>query len=330
MRGGATPAHHDGRRGLFLSWAPFSRRTETLAAAFALDARFLVTPWPKRPWTVPVKYPWQAMRTAQELSRAEVSELWIMDPPSPLVTMAGAWARRHGVPLVVDMHTVAFSAREWRLLRPLELPWLRGAAAVIVTNDELAAEVRAWGARAFVLPDPLPPSPPGLDAPVDPALVTVVATFSKDEPLGILPAVAESLPQVRFAVTGTPRGDLGGWPANLTATGFLSDDAYWRQLARSAAVVVLTTRPATLLSGGYEAMAVGRPLVISDHAVLRAYFADAAVYAGATPRSLGEAVSRALAQERELAARIAELRCVRDDDWRRAAGRLRALLGRDQ
>jgi glycosyltransferase involved in cell wall biosynthesis len=326
----ATPAYRDGGRGLFLSWAPFSRRTETLAAAFGLDARFMVTPWPKRPWTAPVKYPWQALRTAQELSRARASELWIMDPPSPLVTMAGAWARRRGVPFVVDMHTVAFFAREWRLLRPVELPWLRTAAAVVVTNDELAAEVRAWGARAFVLPDPLPEPPAGLDAGVEPGLVTVVATYSKDEPLGILPAVAERLPDARFAVTGAPRGDLSSWPANLTATGFLSDDEYWRQLARSVAIVVLTTRPATLLSGGYEAMAVGRPLVISDHDVLRDYFADAAVYAGAASGPLSDAVSRALAQEAELAARITGLRRVREDDWRHAAGRLRALLGRDQ
>ena len=330
VTGVAAPAYDHDRRGLFLSWAPFSRRTETLAAEFGLDARFMVTPWPKRPWTAPVKYPWQALRTAQALSGAGVGELWIMDPPSPLVTMAGAWARRHGVPIVVDMHTVAFFAREWRLLRPVELPWLRTAAAVIVTNDELAAEVRAWGARAFVLPDPLPAPPAGLDACVEPGLVTVVATYSKDEPLGILPAVAERLPDVRFAVTGAPRGDLGGWPANLTATGFLSDDDYWRQLARSAAIVVLTTRPATLLSGGYEAMAVGRPLVISDHHVLRDYFADAAVYTGAASGPLSEAVSRALAQERELAARITALRVVREAEWRRAAGRLRALLGRQQ
>jgi glycosyltransferase involved in cell wall biosynthesis len=176
----------------------------------------------------------------------------------------------------------------------------------------------------------LPEPPAGLDAGVEPGLVTVVATYSKDEPLGILPAVAERLPDARFAVTGAPRGDLSSWPANLTATGFLSDAEYWRQLARSAAIVVLTTRPATLLSGGYEAMAVGRPLVISDHDVLRDYFADAAVYAGAASGPLSDAVSRALAQEAELAARITELRRVREDDWRRAAGRLRALLGRDQ
>jgi hypothetical protein len=330
VTGGAPPAYDHAWRGLFLSWAPFSRRTQTLAAEFGLDARFMVTPWPKRPWTAPVKYPWQALRTAQALSHAGEGELWVMDPPSPLVTMAGGWPRRRCAPLVVDMHTVAFFAREWRLLRPVELPWLRPAAAVIVTSDELAEEVRSWGARAFVLPDPSPAPPAGLDPLVEPGLVTVVATYSKDEPLEILSAVARRLPDVRFAVTGAPRGELGGWPANLTATGFLRDDDYWRQLARSAAIVVLTTRPATLLSGGYEAMAVGRPLVISDHRVLRDYFADAAVYTAAASGPVSEAVSRALGQERELADRITGLRVVREADWRRAAARLRALLGRPQ
>ncbi len=325
------PACHDHWRGLFLSWAPFSRRTETLAAEFGLDARFIVTPWPKRPWTAPVKYPLQALRTAQELGHGGVSELWIMDPPSPLVTLAGAWARRHGVPTVVDMHTVAFFAREWRLFRPVELSWLRTAAAVIVTNDELAEQVRAWGARAFVLPDPLPAVPAGVGGladVLDPGLVTVVATYSKDEPLELLPAVAESLPQLRFAVTGAPRGDLGRWPANLTPTGFLSDREYWRQLARSAVVVVLTTRPATLLSGGYEAVALGRPLVTSDHAVLRDYFGQAAVYAPADSRLLSAAVGEAVAHGSELVERIVALRAVREAGWGRAAARLRAVLGR--
>ncbi len=63
-------------------------------------------------------------------------------------------------------------------------------------------------------------------------------------------------------------------------------------------IVVLTTRPATLLSGGYEAMALGRPLVISDHGVLRDYFGDAAVYATRVRASMSRAV---------------------DERWRRAA-----------
>jgi glycosyltransferase involved in cell wall biosynthesis len=315
--------------GLFISWAPFSRRTETLARVFDLEPAFVSTPWPKRPWTTPVKYPWQGARTMRELSRSRPREVWVMDPPSLLPALAGAWARQRGVPLVADLHTVAFSAPEWRLLRPLELPALRHAAAVLVTNEELAGEVRGWGARAVVLPDPAP-EPPAETAgvEVDDGLVTVVATYSKDEPLELLPGLARALPEVRFAVTGAPRGQVDGWPANLTATGFLSDADYWRQLARSALVMVLTTRPATLLSGGYEAMALGRPLLVSDHAVLRTYFGDAAVYAEAAVESLAAGVAAGLERGGELAGAIEALHGHRGREWERAAGRLRALLGR--
>ncbi len=314
--------------GGFISWAPFSRRTETLAKEFQLDLAFVRTPWPKRPWTTPIKYPWQAVRTLQALRARQPQELWVMDPPSPLVAIAGSWAARHDVPLVVDMHTAAFTAPEWRLLRPLELPALRAAAAVVVTNESLAREVRSWGARAFVLPDPLPaPLRPITSVPVA-DLVTIVATFSKDEPLDVLPAVARALPDVRFAVTGSPRGDLSDWPANLTATGFLDDQEYWEQLAASAAVVVLTTRPDTLLSGGYEAMAVGRPLVTSDHEVLRDYYEEAALYCGADSSSMVAAIQRVLHEGHELAASLVDLRERRVVEWRQEAERLRVAVGR--
>jgi len=319
---GAAPA------GLFVSWAPFSRRTETLARLFDLDLRFVSTPWPKRPLTIPIKYPWQTAATARLLRGAGHRELWVMDPPSPLVAMVGATAHRRGLPLVVDMHTVTFYAREWLLLRRLELPALRRAAAVLVTNEPLAQRVRAWGARAFVLPDPLPQPPAGLGEPGAGGEVTVVATYSKDEPLDLLPEVARRLPDVHFAVTGAPHGDLSVWPRNLRPTGFLSDEAYWRQLHGSVAVVVLTTRPDTLLSGGYEALALGRPLVTSDHDVLRDYFGDAAVYASATTASLRDAVVQAMGSAATLGARIAALRPAREMEWERAATEVRAAVGR--
>lgn len=316
-------------RGTFVSWAPFSRRTETLAAAFDLDLRFVTTPWPKRPLTVPLKYPYQAAATVAALARAGEGEFWVMDPPLPAVALVAAAAWRRRAALVVDMHTVAFYAREWRLLRPLELPALRHAAAVIVTNESLAVQVRRWGARAVVLPDPLPEPPPAaLAVTSEPDLVTVVATYSKDEPLEVLPALARQLPEVRFAVTGSPRGDLSAWPSNLTPTGFLADDAYWLQLAQSAVIVVLTTRPDTLLSGGYEALVLARPLVTSDHAALRGYFGEAALYARAEPASLAKAVRRALDERAAYGSRIGALADERRADWRAAADGLRLALGR--
>jgi glycosyltransferase involved in cell wall biosynthesis len=313
--------------GLFISWAPFSRRTESLAERFDLDLRFVSTPWPKRPLLTPLKYPWQAVSTAAVLNGDRHDEYWVMDPPSPLVAMVGVAARRRNVSLVVDMHTVAFYAPEWKLLRRVELPALRRAAAVIVTNRGLAERVASWGARPVVLPDPLPEPMAVTDA-VEEELVTIVATYSKDEPLEILPDVARRLPALRFVVTGAPHGDLSSWPDNLRPSGFLDDADYWALLARSAAIVVLTTRPDTLLSGGYEALALERPLVTSDHAVLRQYFDDAALFASATADGLAAAVADAIATGDELHVRQRALRRRREAEWRREAQALRALLGR--
>jgi glycosyltransferase involved in cell wall biosynthesis len=315
-------------RGLFLSWAPFSRRCETLAQRFDLELRFISTPWPKRPLTVPLKYPWQTAATVRTLLARAHDELWVMDPPTPAVLLVGLAARLRRRPLVVDMHTVAFTALAWRLLRALERPLLRRAAAVVVTNEELAAQVRSWGARAFVLPDPLPEPPADLATTGERREVTVIATFSKDEPLWLLPEVARRRPDLRLAVTGAARGDLSTWPPNLRATGFLSERAFWEQLERSSAIVVLTTRAATLLSGGYEALVLARPLVTSDHAALREYFGDAAVYADDDVDSLTAALSEALDRGEELAVRLRGLARRRATEWERAAAGLRAAVGR--
>ena len=224
------------------------------------------------------------------------------------------------------MHTVAFTALAWRLLRAFERPVLRQARAVVVTNEELAARVRSWGARAFVLPDPLPEPPPDLPAAHEREEVTIVATYSKDEPLWLLPDVARRRPDLRLRSRGSPRRPVGlaGEPAGDRVS---RERAYWEQLKRSAAVVVLTTRSATLLSGGYEALVLGRPLVTSDHAVLREYFGDAAVYADADVESLTMALSDALDRGEELVARLRALATRRAAEWERDAARLLAAVG---
>jgi glycosyltransferase involved in cell wall biosynthesis len=310
---------------VFVTWAPFSRRTETLADRRGMTVLQVGAPWFKRPWAAPLKYPLQMIRTVRALRRLRPSQVWVMDPPLPAVAVAWAYARRRSLPLVVDIHSVGFYGAKWRSLRPLEKPLLRYAAAVIVTNEELAARVREWGATPVVLPDPLPDPP--LSArrqEVDDSMITVVATYSEDEPIDALPEVARRLADVTIHVTGRPRVPTERWPRNLRATGFLQDGEYWDLLARSAAVVVLTTRPNTLLSGAYEALSLQRPLVVSDHEVLRRYHADAAVYVNAKAESIADGIGMALSDTERLSEASRALATRRDAEW---AGSARVLDG---
>jgi glycosyltransferase involved in cell wall biosynthesis len=311
-----------GSPGLFISWAPFSRRTQSLAARFGLEWVHVRAPWFKRPLYAPLKYPLQIVRTWRLLTARDPAEVWVMDPPVPAVLTAWLYCRRRGRPLVVDMHTVGFYDPKWRALRRLEMPALREAASNVVTNADLAGRVRAWGCPVAILTDPLP-APPDLSG-VErlPGTATIIATFSEDEPIKLLPEVASAMRDVRFFVTGRPRLDTTTWPANLVATGFLGDADFWRRLAASAVIVVLTTRPNTLLSGGYEALSLSSPLVVSDHSVLREYFEDAAVYVGDDAASIVAGVREALARTAELAERSTALAARREAEWASAAERL--------
>ena len=249
-----------------------------------------------------------------------------MDPPVPAVLTAWLYCRRRSRPLVVDMHTVGFYDPKWRALRRLEMPALRQAASNVVTNAELAGRVRAWGCPVAILTDPLPMPPDLSGVEPEPGTATIIATFSKDEPITLLPEVASALRDVRFFVTGRPRLDTTTWPANLVATGFLSDTDFWRRLAASAVIVVLTKRPNTLLSGAYEALSLRSPLVVSDHAVLREYFEDAVVYVHDDVAGIAAGVREALARTAELAERSAALAARREAEWASTAERLLAVV----
>ena len=194
--------------GLFLSWAPFSRRTETLAEVFGLDLRFVSSPVAEAAAHCAAQVPRAdgAYRRACWASERPAS-LWVMDPPSPARRAGRLHARRRGE------RRSSSTCTPWRSTRraggccaQLELPALRAARAAIVTNEALAARLRRWGAPAFVLPDPLPRPVVDPAWTVEPGAVTVVATFSPDEPLDLLPEVAARCPELTFYVTGHAEG----------------------------------------------------------------------------------------------------------------------------
>jgi hypothetical protein len=237
----------------------------------------------------------RTLRAARQSSVAVVT-----NPPvlAPLAAVAG------GGNVVVDHHAGAFNDPRWRwalpVLRAVE-PRLR---AHMVHTEEHAAEARRRFRRPVLVIQGAPVAPhwarelaPGSGS----ADVVLVAGHAFDEPLADFLTAAASLPQVRFLVTGTPRQPLAP-PSNVAVPGHLPADEYWRTLAGARLVVSLTTRDATMQQGGYDALDLGRPLVTSDTAALRAFFADAAVYVRPDAASIAEGVEKALADEDRLAA----------------------------
>ena len=101
--------------------------------------------------------------------------------------------------------------------------------------------------------------------------MVAVCSWAADEPIDALLEAARGRPWRSAHHLGWLNREVEPGP-NVELTGFVADEDYAALLVRADAVVVLTTREDTLLSGAWEAIALGRPLVLSDTAALRGTF----------------------------------------------------------
>ena len=298
------------RPGLVVGWMPASQRSRTLAARLGFDLLLLGRPGFRRPWSAPLSYPLLAARTLGALLRRRPGSVVVVVPPvfAPLAVLPVA--RLLSARVAVDVHSGALLDRRWRWSLPL-LRWaIRRADVCLVTVDALAGSLPRT-TPLIVLPDPLPDM---AAAPVAhkagrnaPALIVAVCGWGDDEPVEALVQAAAGAPW-HLKVTGRMRRIVPA-PGNVEFTGFLADDVYASLLARADAVVVLTTREDTLLSGAWEAIALARPLVLSGTHSLRAAFGDGVTYAGNDAPSI-RAACDAVLDDPAADARAAQLRAA--------------------
>ncbi len=238
----------------------------------------------------------------------------------PVMSAAARVASRAGVPYVVTAHgTLSRYVMEHRnaaakrlYLRLVDGATLRRAAAVHCTTASEAAQVEAlgYGVPAVVVPLPfesLPDGPP-LVAPDRDAIVCL----SRLDPVKgfdvLLPAfarVAAARPNTHLWVAGSgapsyeahlrAEVEAAGLTSRVSFTGFITGDDKAALLAR-AAVFVLPSRKENFGLAVVEAMAAGRPVVISPEVDL----APAVEGAGAgavvprDPEALADALLRML------------------------------------
>ena len=285
---------------------PHSQRSTTIADRLGYELLLVGRSGFRRAWTAPLAYPASTIRTIAAIARHRPRAAIIVAPPFVAALVAWPFLRAIGAPFALDVHTGALVDRRWRWSTGI-LAWLarRGVGAV-VTLPSLAAPLAARGVTTFVIPDPLPrltprpaasaasPAPVGTAsvATADGPIVAAVCGWGDDEPIEALVASAQGRPW-QLVLTGRPRRPVE-LPANVRLAGYLPDDAYRDLLASAACVVVLTERDQTLLSGGWEAIALGRPLVVSGTPAIRSTFGDELTYVDATPAGIAAGITAVL------------------------------------
>lgn len=324
-------------------WIAWERQRRSLELAEHLGADLKLFLDENRGW---LRYPLSLTRTVRLLRRSRGKQVFVQNPSMILAALAGLLKRPLGYRLVVDRHSnFAFLSgtrpglkrRAAELLSDLTM---RLADMTVVTNAELAAFVEKRGGRPFVLPDPFPrvpasalepsaflrPRPPDV-----PREILFVSSWAFDEPIAEAIEACRALRgQVVVRITGKPKASyaqlLKDAPDNFIPTGFVSDAQYFGLMSRCDAVLAVTTRPCTLVCGAYEALAMGKPMILGDSAALRDYFDDGAVYTDGSAQGLIRAFTTVRENLPELHAGARRLLEKRLPQWRSRLASLEYLL----
>lgn len=329
---------------LFIVWTTFQRRVDSMNRMMGFEVRYIPPPWPQKTLK-PLGYLVQLAQTAAAILSYRPTEIWLQSPPTFLPHVALALRPFVGrYRIVADCHHRALTPNWSRFPGTV---WATNLCdAILVHNVESLPLARALGldpTKTLLLEDA--PSEfealPGAavaargsaasgEAETVPVIL-VPCSFAADEPVPILLAAARLLPEARFLVTGSRRkaeakGFTTGAPANLVFTDYLPLAEFERLLAGASAIFGLTDQEGIQLSVANEALGAHRALVLSDTAILRSMFGEAALFTVNTPEAIVERLREALSRREELEARSAALAAQRRTAWRKAADRVKALL----
>jgi len=317
---------------LFVSWAPFCSRSDSIAARLGGQSHMVYSPgYGSRYFTVPFKYLSQTAKTLRILFRERPGTVFVMTPPVIACFPAWIYSRLAGASFVIDAHSGAFLDARWKPLLFLHKWFSRAARTTIVTNEHMYRMVRDWKASATLVRD----VPVCFAEPVHPTLdgscnMTLVSTFTRDEPIQLFFEAAARLPDIRFHVTGnyhrSPASVLAAKPDNVRLTGFLPDADYVGLLLASDAVISLTTLDHTMQRGAYEAVFLGRPVITSNFDLLRRHFSKGTVHVDNTVASVVAGVRRMCGDLARFRSEVEDLRRERLQEWSRIESELQQLI----
>jgi len=197
----------------------------------------------------------------------------------------------------------------------------RHAYLVLVTNKPHADIVKSSGGKPFILQDRIP-SPSFIDQVPDPPAkkqVVCICSYNIDEPVAEILNAAKLLQNTDISIylTGDSRGKFfqNELPENVILTGYLSDEKYWQLLWESDLIVDLTKRDNCLVCGAYEAVAVGKPMLLSNSEAIQDYFTRGVVYTKNSGRDIAINIKKALDSADCLAYQVIELKSHLKLNW---------------
>ncbi|RJP72327.1 MAG: glycosyltransferase [Candidatus Abyssobacteria bacterium SURF_17] len=307
---------------IWITWEN-QRRTNELAAALGVplykylsSQRYLI-----RVWLL-------SLRTSLKLLLTRPKRVIVQNPSIVLATVACFMKPLLGYTLVVDRHSnfrlerAHLPSLKEKVFQLLSRYTIRRADLTIVTNEFLKNVLESWGGRGFVLQDKLPNL--ALAERIElagRANVVFVCSYSGDEPVTeVIEAARLISPSIVIYITGNsgklPKQIRDAAPSNAIFTGFLDEKNYQSLLYSADVVMVLTSAEHFLLCGAYEAVALGRALIVSRTNDLMDYFHKGVTFTENNAPDIAKAIEHAIDDRRRLESETIDLARELSDTWR--------------
>jgi len=312
----------NGAKMIFLVWDRQSIRALGIAKYLGANLHLL--------FTSRLKHPVLFLRTFRILLKERPGIIFCQSPPITCSMIPIVYKYLFGQKkpkIIIDIHTGAIT-KPWS--RTISRLVMRLATSNIVTNQELQTYVnQKYQISTLVLEDPIPDFSEILSAtkkefeykllPKEAFNVAVVSSFAYDEPLQVVFEAASQLPDIQFYITGDKtkieKKLLYRNLNNVVMTGLLEYELYLDLLQKADAIIDLTTDDKTMLSGAYEAVALGQPLIISDWMPLRRYFNKGTICVKNSAKDIREGIITACTNKQELSREMRQLKAEKIKEW---------------
>jgi glycosyltransferase involved in cell wall biosynthesis len=223
---------------------------------------------------------------------------------------------------------------KWILFHALSKFTIKQSDLVIVTNEFLKNYIIESGGKSEILEDKIPDLHPSKKIPLSGAVnIVFVSTFSYDEPIEEVIEAAQLLPNdYHIHITGNYKKYINLKhiqeikPNNVNLTGFLSEVDYLNILSSADIIMVITDQEHTLTCGAYEAVALGKPMVLGNTETIKNYFSKGAAYTPITPGDISSNILICANNKESLKNETVALSDILHKNWTQRFAHIKAII----
>jgi glycosyltransferase involved in cell wall biosynthesis len=315
---------------LWIAWER-QRRSTTLARHLGADLRQLESSLPRFE-----RYLLLALSTINLIIKKKPRIIFVQNPSIVLCFLITLYKKVFRTSkLIIDCHTpyIRLKGIPKIIFDHVTRFIFVNADMIIVTNNDLSSlySNRYPNVVFFVLPDKVPEFPNlrpiRLSAKTN---ILLVCTFSDDEPYIEAFKAMHKIESATLYVTGNSKRAsaeaLSLKPENVILTGFLTESDYASFLNAADIIMDLTDIENCLVCGAYEAVSLGKPMILSDKKVLRDYFVKGAVFTRNTAGDIAIKIQTAIKHQDNLRNEVLQLRHTLYKNWTTEWNRLLYML----